>query len=113
MIKPTLPALATVLATATVLAATATGAAPKQTWTIVLDARQTATHFVDNAPKGESPGDVISFTDTLRQHGAVVGFAEATGTLVDHLRDANELQGTLQLAKGQIMIGGISLGQAP
>jgi hypothetical protein len=113
MIRATLIALASALASAAVLAATATGAAQKQAWTVVLNARQTATHFVDNAPKGESPGDAISFTDTLRQHGAVVGFAEVTGTLVDHGRDANELQGTIQLAKGQIMIGGISLGQAP
>ena len=79
---------------------------------MVFDAKQTATNFVDNAPKGESPGDAISFTDTLRQHGTVVGFAEASGTLIDQKRDANELQGTLNLPSGQIMIGGISLGNA-
>lgn len=90
---------------------TATAQAAAAT-TIVLDARQVATHFVDNAPKGESPGDTISFTDTLRQHGKNVGFAEVTGTLVDHQRDADQLQGTIHLAAGDIVIAGISLGQA-
>ena len=52
------------------------------------------------------------FTDILLQHGKVAGFAKATGTLVDRKRDANELQGTFDLPGGQIMIGGISLGQA-
>lgn len=79
---------------------------------IVLNAKQAETHFVDNKPKGESPGDTIQFTDVLRQHGHVVGYAEAFGTLVDHARDIDELQGTVHLSAGEIMIAGISLGQA-
>lgn len=112
MIRTKFIAVAGVLATAAVFATAATSAS-RQSWTMVFDAQQTATHFVDNAPKGESPGDAISFTDTLRQRGAVAGFAEASGTLVDQKRDANELQGTFDLPNGQIMINGISLGQAP
>jgi hypothetical protein len=111
MIRTALIATAGVLGTAAILAASAAGGA-RHTWTMSFDAQQTSTHFVDNAPKGESPGDAISFTDTLRQHGAAVGFAEASGTLVDAKRDANELQGTFNLRDGQIMIGGISLGNA-
>jgi hypothetical protein len=111
MIRTTLSTVAGVLAVAAILATSASGA-PRTSWTMVFDARQTATHFVDNAPNGESPGDAISFTDILLQHGKVAGFAEATGTLVDRKRDANELQGTFDLPGGQIMIGGISLGQA-
>ena len=111
MIRTTVITITGLLAAAVFLAGTATSSS-HQSWTLVFDAKQTATNFVDNAPKGESPGDAISFTDTLRQHGTVVGFAEASGTLIDQKRDANELQGTLNLPSGQIMIGGISLGNA-
>lgn len=99
------------LAAAAVFSAASAGATPTAN-AIVLDAKQTATHFVDNTPKGESPGDTIQFTDVLRQHGHVVGYAEALGTLVDHARDIDELQGTIHLSAGEIMIAGISAGQA-
>ena len=112
MIRTTLAMVAGVLVAGAVLATTASGTT-HQSWTMVFDAKQTATNFVDNAPNGESPGDAVSFTDTLRQHGKIVGFAEASGTLVDRKRDVNELQGTFDLVDGQIMIGGISLGQNP
>ena len=99
-----------VLATAAMLAAT--GAAAGRTANpIVLDAKQTSTHFVDNRPRGESSGDTIQFSDVLRRHGRVVGYAEALGTLVDRARDIDELQGTIHLRSGEIMITGISIGQ--
>lgn len=100
-----------VIASAAIFAATSAGAT-RTTNAIVLNAKQTATNFVDNKPKGESPGDTIQFTDALRQHGKVVGYAEVLGALVDHARDADELQGTIHLHAGEIMIAGISLGQA-
>jgi hypothetical protein len=112
VIRTTLLTVAGALAAGAVLASAATSA-PRQSWTMAFDAEQTTTNFVDNAPKGESPGDTLAFTDTLRRNGAVVGFAEATGTLVDRKRDANELQGTFDLPGGRVMIGGISIGQAP
>ena len=112
MTRTALITIAGAFAACAVLTATATGA-HSQAWTMTLDAQQSETHFIDNAPKGESPGDVIAFTDTLRRHGTVVGFAEISGTLIDKKRDADELQGTIKLASGQIMISGISLGQTP
>lgn len=102
-----------VLAAAAIFAAASAGATPTANANaIVLDAKQTATHFVDNMPKGESSGDTIQFTDVLRQHGHIVGYAEALGTLVDQARDIDELQGTIRLSAGEIMIAGISVGQA-
>src|SRR5205823_2217147 len=74
MTRTALITIAGAFAACAVLTATATGA-HSQAWTMTLDAQQSETHFIDNAPKGESPGDVIAFTDTLRRHGTVVGFA--------------------------------------
>jgi hypothetical protein len=70
--------------------------------------------FVDNAPRGESAGDTVSFSENLYVGNTRAGFSEVTGTLVDSKRhDANNLTGTLVLRDGTIALQGTALGQAP
>lgn len=107
MTRSTLALTATALVSAAILTAGATGAPSSARRS--SSAQQTNTKFLDNPPRGESPGDTISFTDTLRQHGHTAGFAEVTATLVDRKRDADELQGTFHLSGGEIMVQGSSL----
>jgi hypothetical protein len=110
-----LAAIAVGLITAASAVAAAGGQAPSTT-TLTFQGKQNArsAHFVDQAPLGkESPGDTISFSDTLYSAGKPVGFAEVTGTLLDNKRhDADNLSGTLILADGTIVLQGTSLGKA-
>jgi hypothetical protein len=68
-------------------------------------------HFVDQAPKGESAGDTITFSQVLYKGHRRIGFAEVSGTLLDNARhDADNLTGTLVLTDGTIALQGTSLG---
>jgi hypothetical protein len=114
-LTPIITALITVAAigAATAIAATDTST---QTTTMTLRAQQVAKslRFVDNAPRGESAGDTVSFSEDLYAGNARVGFSEVTGTLVDSKRhDANNLSGTLIFRDGTIVLQGTGLGQAP
>jgi hypothetical protein len=104
-----------IAATAAGTAITANGAPPQAT-TLTLTGKQVAPsfHYGDQAPRGESSGDTISFSEALYMSGTRVGFSEVTGTLADHKRhDATNLTGTLILHNGTITLQGTSLGQTP
>lgn len=105
-----------VLALAGAATAIAAGGRESAAGTLVLVGRQipSSIHYVDQAPKGESAGDTISFSQTLSAGGKRVGYAEVTGTLLDNERhDADNLTGTLVLQNGTIVLQGTSLGKAP
>ena len=114
-ITSVLTALVTVAAIGATTAI-ASGGSTSQTTTLTLRSQQVAKslRFVDNAPRGESAGDTVSFSENLYEGTTRVGFSEVTGTLVDSKRhDANNLTGTLILRNGTIALQGTGLGQAP
>jgi hypothetical protein len=107
--------IAAVIATAVGASAiTATASTAPATATLTLHSKQVpgTFHFVDQKPAGESPGDTISFSETLYEGAKRVGFDEITGTLLDNKRhDADNLTGTLILRHGTIVLQGTSLGK--
>ncbi|MGZ4186084.1 MAG: allene oxide cyclase barrel-like domain-containing protein [Solirubrobacteraceae bacterium] len=101
---------------ATAIASTSSTSSTTQITTLTLRSQQVtkSLRFVDNAPRGESAGDTVSFSENLYEGSTRVGFSEVTGTLVDSKRhDANNLTGTLILRGGTIALQGTGLGQAP
>lgn len=80
-------------------------AGPKGPATVKLDAVVDSFHQVDNAPEGDSQGDVLVFTQKLTAGGRQIGTADAycVRTAPGKVR---ECQGTFFLPKGQVFVSG-------
>ncbi len=76
---------------------------------IKVTAKPWTDYFVDNGPRGESPGDRFGFTEKLFQHGDRVGHDAVDCTIMRATRRSFTMQcvGTLTLkGRGQITIQG-------
>ncbi len=76
---------------------------------IQVSAKPWTEYFIDNGPRGESPGDKFGFTEKLLQHGERVGrdAVECTVKRVTRRSFTMQCLGTMTLrGRGQITIQG-------
>jgi hypothetical protein len=100
---------ATVAAGAAAIALTfvpAAGAAPAGTLTLTGKPSQ---RTIDVAPKGESVGDRLITSETLRSAGRPVARMEADCVLVDSVYQGAQCTATVIFHDGQLVLGGATL----
>jgi hypothetical protein len=95
-------------AVAAVMATTGAGAAP--TGTLTLTGRPSQ-KTIDIAPKGESVGDRLITSETLRAQGRPAARMEADCLLVDRTYQGALCTATLIFGDGKLLLGGASLSE--
>jgi hypothetical protein len=92
-----------------VLATTGAGAAPTGTLTLTGKPSPRDQKTIDIAPKGESVGDRVIISETLRSEGGPTARMESDCLLVDRTYQGALCSATLIFRDGKLLLGGASL----